>query len=413
MPNPAPARTASYHATVALLGLAVFINYADRGNLSTAAPVLQSEFHISSSMLGVLLSSFFWVYAPAQLLAGSATQRFGVRRTLAVGLALWSLATLLTGFASGLTMLLALRMLLGVGEAAIFPCATHFLAEVVPEHARGRANGFINSGMAFGPMAGTFAGGMILAAFGWRWVFFAFGVASLAWLVPWLLNPTPAPHADAEAVDEWKPSYLDILRQRAAWGAALGHFCVNYCLYLLLTWLPTYLVKNQGFTLRQMATIGACVYLLQASGCLFSGWLSDRLIRRGMHAGVVRKAILLTGIAASGAAMLGVGFTERNVAVALLGFGGFSMGLLSPMMYASAQRVAGPRAAGRWMGLQNFVGNLAGIVVPIVTGVVVERTGSYFWAFAIAAAVSAGGLLCWGVVVGRIEPVEWRRAGRG
>ena len=213
---------------VVLLAIAVFFNYADRGNLSTVAPALKSELGISGTWLGVLLSSFFWIYAPAQLIAGSVAQRLDVRRVLAIGLGLWSLATLLTGFAGGFVSILLLRLLLGAGEAAIFPCTSRLLAEAVPEAERGKANGLITTGMAIGPMAGTFAGGLILAHFGWRWVFVAFGVASIAWLWPWLTTRQP-PALPVEASDDHAPpTYAQILSQRAAGGASLGHFSTHY-----------------------------------------------------------------------------------------------------------------------------------------------------------------------------------------
>ncbi len=396
---------------VLLLAIAVFFNYADRGNLSTVAPSLKSELGISNAWLGVLLSSFFWVYAPAQLVAGSFAQRLNVRVVLACGLALWSLATLFTGLAGGLVSILLLRLLLGAGEAAIFPCTSRILAESVPEAERGKANGLITTGMAIGPMAGTFIGGLILAQFGWRWVFVAFGLVSIFWLWPWLTTRQPAALPVAHEDDHEPPSYAQILTKRAAWGASLGHFATNYSQYLVLTWLPTFLVKGQGFSLTQMATIGAIVYLAQAIGSLVSGWGSDHLIASGSRING-RRAMVMIGTAGAGVSLLGAGLTSGIAAAAMMTLAGFFIGTMTPMVYSIAQTLAGPRAGGRWVGLQNFVANLAGIIGPIVTGWLVDRTGSYLPAFIVAAAVAVVGLIAWGLIVPAISPVQWQNQGR-
>ena len=393
---------------VALLGVAVFFNYADRGNLSTVAPALKTELGISNAWLGILLSGFFWVYAPAQLIAGSVAQRFNVRIVLASGLAVWSIATLLTGFAGGLVSILLLRLLLGAGEAAIFPCASRILAEAVPEEQRGRANGFITTGMAIGPMAGTFIGGMILAHFGWRWVFVAFGVASLFWLWPWLTTKQPPALPIPQEHDHAPPTYLQIMSRREAWGASLGHFSTNYSQYLVLTWLPTFLVKGQGFSIEQMATIGTVVYLAQAIGAVASGWASDRLIAGGSRING-RRIMIMTGTAGTGIFLLAAGFTAGMAAAGMMVVAGFFIGLMTPMVYSIAQTLSGPRAGARWMGLENFVANLAGIIGPIITGILVDRTGSYLPAFAVAAGVAVLGLISWGVIIPQIRTVQWRR----
>jgi len=395
---------------VLLLAIAVFFNYADRGNLSTVAPALKGELGISGTWLGVLLSSFFWVYAPAQLVAGSVAQRLDVRRVLAIGLAVWSLATLFTGLAGGFVSILLLRLLLGAGEAAIFPCISRILAEAVPEAERGKANGLITTGMAIGPMAGTFAGGLILAHFGWRWVFVAFGIASIAWLWPWLTTRQPPALPVAAKDDHAPPSYARILSQRAAWGASLGHFSTNYSQYLVLTWLPIFLVKGQGFSLTQMATIGAIVYLAQALGSLCSGWGSDHLIKRGARIHGCRVMVMI-GTAGAGLSLLGAGLTSGIAAAAMMTFAGFFIGTMTPMVYSIAQTLAGPRAGGRWVGLQNFVANLAGIIGPIVTGWLVDRTGSYLPAFIVAAVVAILGLVSWGWIIPAIRPVDWKAQG--
>jgi len=173
------------HRIVVLLALAILINYVDRGNLAVAAPILTHELALTNSQFGVLLSAFFWTYAPAQILGGWLSDRFDTRVVLAGGLTLWSIATGLTGLAQGFTTLLLLRVLLGLGECVTFPSCVRLLAQHTPEHVRGSANGILAAGQALGPTLGTLLGGLLMARFGWRAVFIGSGVGSLLWLWPW------------------------------------------------------------------------------------------------------------------------------------------------------------------------------------------------------------------------------------
>src|SRR5882762_3555407 len=174
---------------VGLLTLAAFINYVDRGNLATASPLIRDQFALSNTQLGVLLSAFFWTYAPAQLPAGWLAERLDTRRVLAAGLAIWGVATAITGVANGFLMLLALRVILGLGESVMYPASFKILAREALEAQRGRANGFLAAGQLCGPAFGTLAGGLLMAWLGWRVVFLAFGCLSVLWLWPWLRTP--------------------------------------------------------------------------------------------------------------------------------------------------------------------------------------------------------------------------------
>ena len=160
--------TAIGPAVVPLIAVVLFINYVDRGNLATAAPLMKDELGLSSTQIGVLLSAFFWSYVPAQILAGWLAERINPYRTLALGLALWSIATALSGVATGFVTLIGLRVLLGLGESAAFPCSSKLLAQHLPSHKLGAANGLIGVGMALGPAIGTFGGGLLIAQIGWR-----------------------------------------------------------------------------------------------------------------------------------------------------------------------------------------------------------------------------------------------------
>ena len=404
--NP-PARRALPHGVLLVLGLAVLLNYVDRANLATAAPLLQDELSLSSVQIGVLLSSFFWVYAPAQLLGGWLVHRFDVRFVLAAGVAVWSMATALTGLAGGFASILGLRLLLGLGESVTFPSWQLILARQTAEHERGRANGFVGAGQGVGPMLGTLFGGLAMVHFGWRAMFIGLGLITFLWLVPWFLA-TRDHGFDAPADQDLRSvSYAAILRQREFWGTALGHFGINYAFYFVMTWLPIFLVKAGGFTVSQMAWIGAVIYGTYALATVLAGAASDRWIRRGGAVTRVRKTFVLTSAFGATVTIACCALVEPRAAVWLLGAAGVFFGLSTPTMFAMSGTLAGPRAAGRWAGAQNVAGQVAGIVAPIVTGVIVDRTGVFSWAFAVAAVAAVLAMVGWGIVIRQVTVVRW------
>ena len=393
---------------VALLAISVFINYIDRGSLSIAAPALKDELQLSPSQLGILLSSFFWTYAGFQIFSGWLVDRFNLNWVLAAGFLIWSSATAATSTAHSFTMLLALRLLLGVGESVAFPSYSKILAKHCPEILRGRANAFISSGVAAGPAFGIFFGAILMARYGWRPFFVGLGLLSLLWLLPWAQYMPVGPGL-AVSYTARAPGIFEILEQRSAWGTFFGLFAYNYLSYFLLTWLPSYLVHERHFSMQKMGGIGGAAYLILAISALVSGWISDSWIARGGTPTRVRKTFTALGLALSSIfcfAVVVFAFDER-LATLFLFLTCAGAGLCTSNLWAITQTLAGPQAAGKWTGLQNFVGNFAGIVSPAVTGFVVDRTGHFFWAFAVTASVLLGGAVSWAFVVGSVEPVQW------
>lgn len=399
--------TISNHARwlVLLLGLGVFINYVDRGNLATAGPLLKTELKLSNTQFGLLISAFFWVYAPMQLVAGWAAQRFCAYRVLAAGLALWAVATLATGLAGGFLALLLLRLLLGLGESVIFPCASKLIADHVPPERYGQANSATALGLSIGPAFGTYVGGLVMAHYGWRPSFILFGGLSLLWLLPWLRlrRDTARPHATPAPA----PSLLAIVRRRPAIAAAAGHFCVNYSFYFMLAWLPVYLVKVHGYSIAGMAAVGGLLYLIEAASALLFGYLPDRWIASGASANRARKTMMAGGQLIGAAALLAAAFGSASVALAALVVAKLFGGMTGSNIYATGQTLAGPAAAGKWIGFQNAVGNAAGIVAPLLAGWLIDRAGDFTAAFLVAASVSLVGAFCWSVAIGRIAPLDW------
>ena len=391
---------------VALLAAAMFLNYTDRGSLSIVEPVLKQQLGISNAAMGLLLSAFFWSYAVAQPAAGWVAQRFAPRTILAVATGLWSLATIACGLATGIAMLFVFRMLLGLAESVIFPTNARIFAEHAPEHQRGRCNSAMSVGHSMGPTVGTLIGAMVLIAYGWRAVFFVLGGVSLLWLVPWLLRRDPS--LESEAAQQHQPAaYGEILRQRSLWGACVAQFCYSYPFYLVLTWLPLYLVNSQHLSLGSMAAVTAALYALQAIAAVISGWASDILIGKGHSPTLVRKGFVTAGMIGTGLLFAAAALTSGVPSTILLIASGFTVGVSGTMVFTIGQTLAGPRAGGRWMGFQNMCGNFSGIAAPIITGMVVDWSGSFAGAFFVAAAFSAIGVFCWLLVVQRIQPVDW------
>jgi MFS family permease len=398
----------SMRRVVLLVTAALFISYMDRGNLATAAPLLQDELHLSASQLGVLLSAFYYGYVLCMPPAGRLAERFGAHVVLGVGLTIWAIATLATGLVHGFVALLLLRVLLGVGESVTFPCASKIFATSVDVQHLGVANGVLGFGYLVGPAVGTLLGGYLMSLYGWRPVFVLFGGLSLLWLWPWRKVRVSVEPPAREAQGDVPPMRV-ILRQRALWGASLGHFASNYSFYFILSWLPFYLVKSRGFSMGTMALIASWAYLLNALSALAMGWFADRWIRAGRSADSIYKGLMaashLSGIACM-AGMVLLPVTGSIIALFVLQIiAGFSY----PGVFAIPQILAGPKASGSWVGVQNAAGNVAGLLAPLITGVLVDQTGQFGLAFALAAGVNILGLIGWLVLLPKVAPIDWDR----
>lgn len=390
-----------------LLSLSVFINYVDRGNLSVAAPLLKGELHLSASQLGILLGAFFWTYTALMILSGWMVDCYDVSWVLAIGFAVWSLATGLTGMAHGFFSLLICRLLLGAGESVAFPSYGKILARHVAQEHRGIANAMIISGMSLGPAVGTLVCGDLMAEYGWRPVFIVLGFAGLLWIVPWIrLKPKSTVTAERFVCPA---SFGEILRRRAFWGAALGHFCSNYPFYLMIVWLPFFLVSERHLSMREMALEGALFYLMYAIASPILGWIADSWVRAGASPNFVRKLWMGIGHAAIAAGLLGCAAASARTSFVCLMVMGLACGFTGPSIYVFAQTLAGPAVAGRWTGLQNAIGNLAGVVVAPLTGLVVDRTGQFWWAFVLAAAIALLGGASWVFLTGPLVQAKWPR----
>jgi MFS family permease len=390
-----------------LLLVSVWINYIDRGNLSVAAPLLGPELNLTPVQMGLLLSSFFWTYAGLQFLGGWLVDRYNVSLVYGLGYLVWSTATLLTAAADGFAMLLALRLLLGVGESVAYPAYSKILAGNFAEHQRGLANALVDVGTKAGPALGTLLGGLLMARFGWRAFFLGIGLLSLLWLIPWW---SWAPSERQLSMSAQKgPGMLQILSRREGWATFSGLFCFNYAFYFLLSWLPSYLVSERHFSMQMMAVFGALPFAVTAVASLLCGWLSDCWILGGTTPTRVRKGLLVSGLVLCALLLPASAAAPRALAMVLLSIAFFGIGMVTSNIWAITQTLAGPAAAGQWTGLQNSIGNLGGVVAPIVTGWIVSRTGSFYLAFVAASMSLLLSALIYGMWLGPVAPLQWRK----
>ena len=409
--NSIPRRDAATSTTVAvLLSLALLVNYIDRGSMSTASPLLQQEFALTHTQMGWVLSAFFWTYVIFQPINGALADRFGAERVLASGLALWSLATVMTGLSTGLLMLIAFRLVMGASESVFYPSALSVLTTRVADRFRSRATGTMQLGSYVGPFIGTLVGGWVMNLYGWRVMFMGLGTLSLLWLIPWIrqvgLNraaPIAAPGTAAAGV----ATYPQILSQRGLWAAMLGTFCGNYMFFLMFTWLPLYLVEERGLSLPRSQFYTSLFYWAEAGSVFASGWVIDRWIARGASANRAYKTALGISCTAVGLCLLLCSRVDIAVLPYILILMGVADGLAGPSNCSMTQIMAGPVATGRWMGLQNAIGNVAGITAPIITGTIVDATGHYAAAFVVASFVALVGVFAWLVLMPTVRPVRW------
>ncbi|MDE2435179.1 MAG: MFS transporter [Sphingomonadales bacterium] len=399
---------------VGLIALSLFINYIDRGNLATGAVQISKDLHLSTTAYGSLLSAFYLTYTLCQLPGGALADRWGGKLVLGLGALLWSISTLMTAFVSGFFGLIVLRMLLGMGESVAFSTSSKLIAANVPARKIGLANGIIGFGYLVGPAVGTLVGGKLMAVWDWRPVFILFGALSLLWLLPWSRVRVLDSATDAASADAAPVPLRAILRQRGLWGAGIGHFAGNWNWYFVLGYLPMYLQNARGFALSEMASVVSAAYLVNAVAALFGGWAIDRAIASGRSASLACKVPMALAHAIGLFAMLAIPTMPLPVCLAALFAYQIFLGLSSPGYFIIPQIMAGPRAAARWVGVQNMIGNLPGIIATLFAGILIDAGGkgggSYFWAFALAAAINVVGLVGWLLILPRVEAIDWEQA---
>jgi ACS family sodium-dependent inorganic phosphate cotransporter len=394
---------------VALCFAAVFICYVDRVNISLAIGAMAHDFGWSKTTSGVVMSSFFIGYLLTQVPGGWLAGRFGGKHVLAGGVLLWSLFTALTPPAAfaGFAALIAARIVMGMGEGVTFPSIYALFSRWVPPSGRSRAVGLVFSAIPLGTVFAQVVTPQLVTGYGWPWAFYAFSVLGLVWWAFWqpLTASGPELHprvgeserrelrAEADAAPaSAAPTLGKLLGSTAVWAIVVSHFCNNWGGYVMLSWAPTYFQEQLGVDLR---SVGYYVMLpsFVSFVCLnLAGQIGDRMIASGMATRRVRKLMQGIGFGGAAAALLALTVVESaGVAVAVMCASAVLGGAASAGFGSNHLDIA-PRHAGTLMGLSNTAGTLPGVIGVILSGWIVDVTGSWSMVFYVAAGVKVFGL---------------------
>ena len=375
--------TAARWWIVGILALGCIIAYIDRVNLSFA--VIDADFKryfsISDTERGLVNSAFFWSYAALQIPAGWLVDRLGSKYPLAVSFAVWSGLTALAAFTTGFASLFAVRLLLGMGEAVMHPASMRWIRYNFDEKKRGFAIGLFMSGSKFGPAIGSVLAALLIETYGWRAMFLILGLAAMLWLLPWLwfvkddrATGSAAAPASGTAGDA---SIGRLLASPILLGIIVGTFAYMYFVYFCMTWMPAYLREARGLSLTSSGIYTTFSFAGMATMSIIGGWLADRMIATGFNAVVVRKGFTVAGFLLASTEVFSPLLSSLDWALVVSIFSLSGLGLATANYWALTQTLIPGSQTGRIVGIQNCAASVAGIVAPIITGWLVEKTGGY------------------------------------
>lgn len=377
------------------------INYIDRVSLSVASKVLQEEFQISPIAMGYLFSSFVWLYFVALIPMGYLVGRFGPRKVNGYGIGVWSIATACTALATGFVSLLTCRLIMGMGEATTYPAGARVIREWMPLKERGMATAVFHSGSLVGPAVGAIGFGWLITAFGWRIAFLVAAALGFVWLAAWLKwyrHPSQTPWlSEAERAEicedgsagsadqQSQPDSLGLrglARSWSMWAIALSHGCAVYATYFFLTWLPTYLQAEKGLTVMSSGIYTAIPYLGAAVLAIVIGRISDTVVRPELARTGQRRVVVASVLLASAVIFLVPVLSNTWAILFVITLSLASCGsAISLNLSLVNDLVRSEDDVGTAAGFITAVGNLFGLLAPIVTGYVVAGTGQFAPAF--------------------------------
>jgi len=392
---------------VVLLFTASLINYLDRAAISFALPLISKDFHLTSTTKGLLLSSFFWSYALMQIPIGWCADRLNLRWLYAGAFALWSLAQGLTGLAGSLAALAGLRILLGVGESIYLPGGSKIVSLLFSDKERGLPSGLFDFGTRTGLVLEGILVPWLLVRYGWRHTFLLLGLTALVWLIPWFLifprrmrsvsNGLSSAQSTTSSGTRWRA-----LANRNLLGICLGFFCFDYYWYVLVTWLPDYLVTVRHFSIVQAGFYASVAFFTFGLAEPIGGWIADSLIRRGWNETWTRKGIVTMAFFTGLFLVAALRVADARTAVGLL-IGASLVGLSTGNLLVILQCCAPPERVGIWTGAENFAGNLAGIIAPLAIGSLIKTSGSYVPGFALGSIVLLLGVFPYWFIIGELK----------
>lgn len=387
------------------------VAYIDRVNLSLAAPILTKEFHTNAAVMGLLLSSFTWTYTLFNLPAGMLVDRLQVRVLYSLALLVWAVSSFLTTLVRSAGALFGPRLLLGLGEAPFAPAAIRTLADWLPKSERATGSSMFISGVALGSAIGPPGLAYLISGFGWQAAFIATGVLSVLIAViwyAWYRNPLDDSKLSERErrliLDDQEPAKQDgrapwseIVRHRDIWAITVGYFCLLYILYTFITWLPSYLVQDRHMTVLTSGFATSIPWAVAFVCGILGGRLSDFALRRGVSTFNARKIVLVGGMIAA-LAIIGTALASSStVAITCLAISTAGIITANGAVWAATQDIMRAlNLTGSATGFVNALGNVGGILGPIVTGAVAYATGSFLAPLALAAGLALAGALAWG-----------------
>lgn len=398
---------------LALAFLSVVLTFIDRVNLSAAAPGMMKEFKWSPAVMGIVLSTFAWTYMLAQIPGGFLVDRFGLKKVFGWSFTFWGVISMLTATVRGVFSLSLWRGLLGLSEAPLYPGLVRLLFIWFKNNDRAFAMTIIGVGLNVGLAVGAKLSTTIVHYYGWRIMFIFTGLISLIIVPIWVflyreLSSLSKSKTVSKAVE--KPGerlkWYHLLKERNVLALTIGYFGSNYGLYLFITWLPSYFVKQWHFSLIKSGTFTAVVFLAGLIGKPFLGWLSGHLIRRGWSVTASRKTMLASLILLG--TSIGIVAIAPNpiLAAVLLTVSETTSQASGAICWATAADIAPKRLAAQMGGVLNLAAGLAGIMAPIVTGFILAATGSFHWPLLVAAIVMVISAVSYVFVLGKVEPID-------
>jgi sugar phosphate permease len=385
--------TSVRHIVLGLTVAAYMITYMDRVVISTAVPTIQKEFGFSLTTMSFIIASFRWGYALFQIPGGWLGDRIGPRRALAIIVTWWSIFTSATALAWNAVSMTAIRFLFGIGEAGAFPIATRSLSRWMLPAERGFAQGITHAGSRLGAAMTPSLVVLVIAKYGWRTAFVAFGMLGLVWSAVWVwyYRDTPAEHASVnEGELELLSSSLGrapsgkthsvpwkkILSSSTLWRLSLMYFCYSYCLAVYLDWFPKYLNDHRGFNLLQMGFYSSLPLLAGTGGDLMGGWISDIWAKRSGNLKLARRGVAVFGFLLAAASILPATLTTSPTAsVWYTCVAVFALELTVGVSWAVPLDI-GADYAGSVSAVMNTCGNIGGAISPLVLAYLVK---TYSW----------------------------------
>jgi ACS family hexuronate transporter-like MFS transporter len=371
-------------------------NYMDRQVLAVLKTNLQHQFGWSEIDYGHLVFAFQTAYALGMLIVGRLIDRLGTRNGYAVTIAFWSFASMAHGFMTSFNGFLVARFALGFGESGVFPASLKAVAEWFPRRERALATGIFNAGTNVGAALTPLLVPFLFARWGWRGCFFAVGALGLVGLALWLwLYHPPEQHRQCSAqelqhirsdktVSSGKINLREILRHRQTWAFVSGKFLIDPIWWFYLFWIPDFLERRHGLSLRQIGLPIVVIYVLADFGSVAGGWLSSWLLHRGKTVNLARKAALLI----CAISVVPIIFASRVdslwaavllIGLAAAGHQGFSTNLLTLPSDMFPAKVVASLA-----GIGGAAGAFGGMLIAEVVAHILEWTGSYSIPFFIA-----------------------------